>query len=69
MTAARTDLIVGLPDRVATLFAKLLPLKVVTPAFPMPSLVTVLAWHERTHADPGARYFRELIVNSVGAGK
>jgi len=67
MTAARTDYLAGLPDRVASLFTGLLPLRVVTPAFPMPSIATVLVWHERTHADPGARAFRELIVDTIGA--
>lgn len=65
MAAARTDCIAGLPDRVATLFASLLPLEIVAAAFPLPSVITVLVWHERTHADPGARMFRELIVESV----
>lgn len=66
MAAARTDCIAGLPDRVATLLAGLLPVKIVPAAFPLPSTLVVLVWHERTHADPGARCFRDLIVSSVG---
>jgi hypothetical protein len=26
-----------------------------------------LLWHERTHADAGSRYFRELILDAAGA--
>jgi DNA-binding transcriptional LysR family regulator len=67
MATVHTDCIAALPDRVATLFARLLPLKIVRAAFPMPTLATQLVWHERTHADAGARFFRELIGTAVGA--
>lgn len=66
MAAADTDCIAALPDRVATLFARLLPLKIVRATFALPTLPTQLVWHERTHADAGARFFRELIVATVG---
>jgi hypothetical protein len=32
----------------------------------MPNVAIVLVWHERTHADPGARAFRELVLEAVG---
>jgi DNA-binding transcriptional LysR family regulator len=66
MAAAQTDCIAALPDRVAELCIRLLPLKRVTATFPMPRLTTVMVWHERTDADPGARFFRQLVAEAVG---
>ena len=57
--------IAALPDRVAVLCTRLLPLKRVTAAFPMPRLTTVMVWHEPTDADPGARFFRQLVAEAV----
>jgi DNA-binding transcriptional LysR family regulator len=67
MIASRTDCIAGLPSRLARVLCKHLPLKVATATFPMPKMGMSLAWHERTDADPGARYFRDLVAKAVGA--
>jgi len=64
--AAETDCIVALPDRLAALCVRLLPLKHVPAAFPLPRLTTVMVWHERTEADPGARLFREIVTKAAG---
>src|SRR5262245_11720577 len=63
--AAETDCVAAMPDRLAALCVRLLPLKQVTAAFPLPRLTTVLMWHERTDADPGARLFRQLVTKAV----
>jgi DNA-binding transcriptional LysR family regulator len=63
--AAETDCVAAMPDRLAALCVRLLPLKQVAAAFPLPSLTTVMVWHERTEADPGARLFRELVAKAV----
>lgn len=68
MIVARTDYIAGLPDRVARVFAGQLPITIARPSFPMPATTIVLVWHDRTHADRGARAFRELVVAAVGGG-
>jgi DNA-binding transcriptional LysR family regulator len=65
MAAAQTDCVAALPDRVADLCIRLLPLKRVAATFPMPRLTTVMVWHERTDADPGARFFRQLVAEAV----
>lgn len=67
MAAAHTDCVAAVPDRLAKLCCRLLPLKIVPAAFPLPRLTTVMVWHERTDADPGARYFRRLVAQAVGA--
>lgn len=65
MTAAETDCVAALPDRLADLCVRLLPLKRVDAAFPLPRLTTVMVWHERTESDPGARLFRQLVTETV----
>ena len=65
MAAAETDAVAALPERVAELAVRLLPLKQVTAVFPLPRLTTAMVWHERTEADPGARYFRKLVAEAV----
>jgi DNA-binding transcriptional LysR family regulator len=66
MAAAQTDCIAAIPDRVADLCVELLPLKRISAPFPMPRLTTVMMWHERTDADPGAGFFRQLVADAVG---
>jgi DNA-binding transcriptional LysR family regulator len=65
LAAAATDCIAGLPDRMAALCVSLLPLKKVPAAFPLPSMTTVMIWHERTDTDPGARVFRSVVADAV----
>ena len=65
MAAANTDCVAALPERLADLCVKLLPLKRVTATFPLPRLTTVMVWHERTDADPGAKFFRQLVADAV----
>jgi DNA-binding transcriptional LysR family regulator len=67
MIAARTDAIAGLPGRLAKLLCEILPLKIVPTSFPLPSMGMCLAWHARTDADAGARFFRELVLAAVKA--
>jgi DNA-binding transcriptional LysR family regulator len=65
LAAAATDCVAGLPDRMAALCVRLLPLKTVAADFPLPAVTTVMVWHERTEADPGARVLRQVIADSV----
>ncbi len=65
LTAAATDAIAALPERFAKLCCEILPVKIVPAEFPLPRAKTVMVWHERTDADAGARFFRELVVEAV----
>jgi len=67
LAAAATDCVAALPDRMAALCTRLLPLKSVTATFPLPSITTVMAWHERTDADPGARTLRQVVSEAVAS--
>jgi DNA-binding transcriptional LysR family regulator len=65
MIAARTDCIAGLPSRLAKVLCERMPIRIAPTTFPLPAMALSLVWHERTEADPGSRYFRKLIVDSV----
>jgi DNA-binding transcriptional LysR family regulator len=62
---ASTDLLGGMPRRVATVLARSLPLDVLRPPMPALRFPMMLAWHERTHDDAAAVYFRDLIANAL----
>jgi len=65
LVAARTDCVAGLPSRVAEALVALLPIKIVPTTFPLPTMRISLVWHERTDGDPGARFFRKVVVDAV----
>ncbi|HEU4404442.1 MAG TPA: hypothetical protein VFS43_04035 [Polyangiaceae bacterium] len=53
----------ALPLRLARSICRLLPLCIVdVGAEPVP---VALYWHERTHDDEGARYFRRLVAGAL----
>lgn len=65
LLAASTDLVAGVPRRLALALAKILPIK--THALPgRPLRFQMCAfWQERTHDDPGSRFFRELLLEAA----
>lgn len=67
--AAQTDWVAGMPRRMAAMFLRQMPLKAVS--LPVPSLPfhIQLLWHERTHADPGAQFFRSLVLAAVRSSR
>jgi DNA-binding transcriptional LysR family regulator len=67
MAAAETDCVAALPSRMADLCVRLLPLKRVQAVFPLPRINTVMVWHERTDEDPGAKVFRDIVIEAVRA--
>lgn len=62
--AASSDLIGIVPERLARLAVKSLPIRIFTPPVPLPSLAVTLVWHERRQYDPGHRWIRELIATT-----
>ena len=63
--AAHTDWVAGMPRRMAAAFLRQMPL--ITAAMPVPTVRfrIQLVWHERTHQDAGAEFFRALILGAV----
>jgi len=68
MVVAATDLLAGMPRRVAAMLARSLPLVLLRPPMPALRFPMMLAWHERTHHDVAASYFRDLIVSALATG-
>jgi len=65
LLAASTDLVAGVPRRLAEALAKSLPIKVhVVPGRPLRFQMCAF-WQKRTHDDPGSRFFRELLLEAA----
>lgn len=63
--AAESDSVLTAPRRLLALLATRLPLRVVDVPLKMPKISVVAVWHARNDADPGHRWFRELVHRSV----
>jgi DNA-binding transcriptional LysR family regulator len=65
LIASQTDLVASVPRRAGELFVEMLPLRFLETTFTIRPMPMSLVWHERTHADSGARYFRELVLDAI----
>jgi DNA-binding transcriptional LysR family regulator len=65
LIASCTELVAGLPSRAAAVLCKAFGTKLVPATFALPSIGVSMMWHERTDADPGARFFRELVATAT----
>jgi DNA-binding transcriptional LysR family regulator len=63
---AESDLIATVPQRLATPFLKILPIRMLQPPVALPELSISLFWHERTQQSALHRWFR-TIVATIGA--
>jgi len=66
---ARTDHVLTLPARVANSLAAQYGLVVREPPLPVRGFEFAMIWHARLEADPGATWFRELLLRASGARK
>jgi len=62
MVIASSDLMVIMPSQLGDAFAKLMPIRLMTPPVRIPSYDIRVYWHERFHEDPSNRWFRNLLV-------
>jgi DNA-binding transcriptional LysR family regulator len=63
---AQTDMIASVPARVARLFSKTLPLRILPLPVRLPPLTVRLLWHERNHTDPGHQWLR-IVLSDLGS--
>lgn len=63
---ASSDLVGGLPRRVAERWQHDLGLQILRSPAPMPRFRMMLLWHERSETDPAARELRAAVVAAVG---
>jgi DNA-binding transcriptional LysR family regulator len=66
MVVAASDLVSAMPGRLAQRFRTMLPVQILPIPGPPLSYQQHLIWHERTHRDPGALAFRELVSQVMG---
>lgn len=67
MVVASTDLISGMPRRLAETLRKVAAIEIIGGPGPALRFSMQLLWHERTDRDPAAGYFRSLIAETFGA--
>jgi|SRR5271166_81593 len=60
-----TDRIATIQERVARLYARSMPLRILKPPIPFPSMQWVLQWHQHQSSDPGLRWFREAVLSTA----
>ncbi|MEZ4453977.1 MAG: LysR family transcriptional regulator [Nannocystaceae bacterium] len=65
IVAAETDLLTGMPRRVAEALTASMPLTILTMPGASLRFSMQLLWHARTDADPGARAFRGLVIDAL----
>lgn len=61
---SNSDLIATIPARLAQAARKSWPLAIWKPPLDLPESVIRMAWHERTHHDPAAKWFRDRILET-----
>lgn len=64
MVVGSTDLVTGMPRRLAERFAAMVPIRVVTSPLPAMTFRMQIFWHERTHRDPIAAAFRDVVAST-----
>jgi DNA-binding transcriptional LysR family regulator len=66
MAAARSDLVAGLPARLAGILCTLLPLRQVRGPLPVHTFPMVLTWSPAVAQDVGSQFFRNVVVETLG---
>lgn len=59
---SRTDLVKLVPRKVALVWAKQYPLRLVKPPVHIPDFAISMLWHERTEADPAQQWIRRTLA-------
>ncbi len=65
IAAVETDYVACIPRRAAEALAKYLPLRIVPLPIPEFHLEVGLAWHPKTHTDPGCAHFRKIVIDAL----
>jgi DNA-binding transcriptional LysR family regulator len=61
-----TGRIATVPARMAEIYCRSLPLRVVTPTFELPPMIELLQWHKSRLEDSGLSWLRQIIVAAAG---
>lgn len=63
---AQSDLVLTVAERMARLFARTLPLRILEPPLELPAVRLSMVWHDRHEADAAHRWLRERLVEAAG---
>ncbi|MEZ4336968.1 MAG: LysR family transcriptional regulator [Sandaracinaceae bacterium] len=67
LIVARTDLVLTLPERLATMLAAMAPLDVHPPPIELEGFSVIQMWHERRQRDPAHVFLRRLVADVARA--
>jgi DNA-binding transcriptional LysR family regulator len=68
MVVARSNCVAALPERLAEVFCGAFPLRTLRmPLMDRLRFETGMMWHQRADQDPGSRFFREVVAQSLTA--
>jgi DNA-binding transcriptional LysR family regulator len=67
MMVERTGYVATLSRRLAETQARGFDVGLCDPPLPLGRRANRMIWHERTNADPGARFFRQLVRQAAAA--
>ncbi|MEL6287659.1 MAG: LysR family transcriptional regulator [Pseudomonadota bacterium] len=65
LAAARSDLLLTMPQRAAEAFAETMDLELLSPPVVLSDFGYRMVWHERVQDDPGHTWFRNLIAQNA----
>jgi len=63
LAASCSDCLAGVPERLADILCRMLPLKKVVVPVPKHTFPMCLVWHQRSNTDPGSRFFRQVTAD------
>ena len=66
LAIAGTGRIATVPARMAEIYCRSLPLRVVPPTFELPPMIELLQWHKSRLEDSGLSWLRQIIVAAAG---
>lgn len=66
LVITQSDLLVVMAGRVAQMYAKFLPIKVMSPPVKLSNYNVMVFWHERAHKDPANRWLRNVYFELFG---
>lgn len=65
LAASQSDMVAGVPDRLADILCRSLPLRRLRGPLPPMSFPMCLTWHASMEADPGGRFFRAIVMETL----
>lgn len=59
------ELVATVPLRMAEYYARILPVRIVQPEFPLPPFTEMMQWHRARERDPGLLWLRQVLTQAM----